>query len=244
MLGDPVLLGLAALVTLLAAGVQGVTGFGHALLAIGFLSLLYGARDAILLLTLLAPAIAIVVFLRLRKDVDWRETAWLGIPVLVASVPGIWLFQVLPTDALRRVVGVLLIVFTVWFASPLSPSRRRLARGWTLGAGVAAGFLGGLTSTGGPPLVLYLLVQDLEKRTSIAVLQAVFLLGSVGKVLLVGGADLLTVPLLARSGLLMIPLVAGVLLGQLLFDRIDAKTLRWLSLGLLGAMGIALTAGL
>ena len=56
-----------------AAFVQGVTGFGHALLAIGLLTLLFGSNDAILILSVMAPAIAIAVYVRHWRKVDWRE---------------------------------------------------------------------------------------------------------------------------------------------------------------------------
>ena len=68
--GDPLILLAAAAAVFFAAGVQGVTGFGHGLLAIGFLSVLYGSRDAILILTLLAPLISVAIFVRVC--VTWR----------------------------------------------------------------------------------------------------------------------------------------------------------------------------
>jgi uncharacterized membrane protein YfcA len=231
-------------VTFLAAGVQGVTGFGHALVAIGFLSILLGPKEAILVLTLLAPVIAITLFVKVRRDVAWRETIWLGAALLAGIGPGIALFAYLPSGSLRRVVGGLLLVFTAWYASPVSPRIRRLGRGWAVLAGGAGGFLNGLTSTGGPPLVLFLLSHDIDKRTRLAVLQALFLIGSLAKVAMASGAGLFSAPVVARSAILAAPLVAGVLLGNRLFDRLDARWIRALSLVLLGVMGVALLAGL
>ena len=48
----------------------------------------------------------------------------------------------------------------------------------TASAGLLAGFLGGLASTGGPPLVLYLYARDMDKRVRIAVIQGVFVVDS------------------------------------------------------------------
>jgi uncharacterized protein len=242
-LGDPLVLLAAAVAIFLAAAVQGVTGFGHALLAIGVLSVLYDARDAILILTLVAPLIAIAVFVRLRRHVDWGEAAWLTVPLVIGMVPGLWLFSVFDKDVLRRIVGIILVVFTIWYASPISPRPRRLGRGWAIVAGGSAGFLAGLASTGGPPLVLFLLVHDLEKRRSMAVLQAVFVMGSVIKVGMAWGADLFTGEQTVLAAALAVPLVAGVLLGQRLFDRLSARHVKRLSLVLLGVVGIALAAG-
>ncbi len=241
---DPVLLLTALAVIFLTAIVQGVTGFGMGLLAIGFLAMLFGAKEGVLLLTLIAPAISIVVFVRHWRETDWREVLWLAIPLVIGTAPGLWLFREIEAAPLRRVVGGLLVLFTVWYALPLVPTPRRLSRGWAVAAGLSAGVLGGLTSTGGPPLVAYLLVASLEKRRGLAVLQAVFVIGSLIKVGMAGAAGLFTGPLVWWSIALTVPLVAGALLGQRFFDRLHAEILKRISLVVLGVMGIALAAGL
>jgi uncharacterized membrane protein YfcA len=228
----------------LAAAVQGVTGFGFGLLSIGFLALLLGAKEGVLVLTLVGPLVSLLIFARHRSRVDWRETVWLVVPLVLGTAPGLWLFTVLDAAPLRRVVGGLLVVFAAWYALPVSPRARRLPRGWTIAAGLSGGILSGLTSTGGPPLVLYLLVLDLGKRRSLAVLQAVFLVSGLVKVGMAGAVGLFSVELGLWALALALPLAAGVLAGQRVFDRLDAVVLRRISLGVLGVMGVVLVAGL
>ena len=87
------LLALGSLAVFAAAFIQGVTGFGHALIAIGFLSALFGPKEAVLILTLVAPVIAVAYFAKVRRQVDWRETLWISLPLCLVGLPlGIWLF--------------------------------------------------------------------------------------------------------------------------------------------------------
>jgi len=242
---DPPLLAAAALVIFVAAFVQGVTGFAHALIAIGLLVRIFGVGEAVLILSLLAPVICVVVFVRVRKAVVWREVFALALPCVLVGMPlGIWAFSLLldQKETLTRMVGVLLVVSAGYFLTPLAPRPRDLP--WPVGAvaGLVGGFLGGLTSTGGPPLVLYLYAREMEKVTRMAVLQGVFLLASTAKVAMLAPTGLLSTSTWLHAAALTPPLVLGVWLGQLLFDRIPAAPLRKIALTLLLVIGAWLIA--
>jgi uncharacterized membrane protein YfcA len=228
-----------------AAFVQGVTGFGHALLAIGLLTLLFGSNDAILILAVMAPAIAIAVYVRHWRRVNWREVLVITLPLCLIGLPlGIWLFKYVDQAGLQgtltRGVGAFLIVSAGYFLSPFAPKPRHLP--WPVGAsaGALGGFIGGLASTGGPPIVLYLNARDMPKEVRMAVLQAVFVIGSVVKVAMLVAAGLLTKPILLESAILIPPMVVGSYLGQLLFDRLPGDKIRTAALILLLAIGVML----
>lgn len=232
---------LAAAVILGAAFVQGITGFGHALLAIGLLTLLFGSNDAILILSVMAPAIAVAVFVRHWRRVDWKEVLIIAGPLCLIGLPlGIWLFAYVDKEALTKGVGVFLIVSAGYFLSPFAPKPRRLP--WPVGAlaGALGGFFGGVAATGGPPLVLYLNATDLKKEVRMGVLQAVFVIGSLVKVAMLVPTGLLTRPILLHSAILIPPMVIGSYLGQLLFDRLPGEAIRTAALILLVGIGIVL----
>lgn len=240
---DPATLLGAALAIFAAAFVQGVTGFAHALLAIGFLSLLYGSSDAVLILSLLAPVIAVAYFVKVRKEVVWKEALAIALPLCLLGLPlGILAFSVLREyeSVLTMTVGALLVVFAGYFLTPWAPRPRDLHLAVGAGAGFLGGFLGGLASTGGPPVVLYLYARDMPKVRRMAVLQAVFVIGSIVKVLMLLPTGLVTERVTINSALLTVPLLAGVLLGQWLFTKIPAEPLRKISLALLVVLGVLL----
>ncbi len=232
---------LAAAVILGAAFVQGVTGFGHALLAIGLLTMLFGSGEAILILSVMAPAIAIVVFVRHWRRVDWKEVLVVAGPLCLVGLPlGIWLFAYVDKAALTRAVGIFLIVSAGYFLSPFAPKPRKLP--WPVGAtaGALGGFIGGVASTGGPPVVLYLNAQEMRKEVRMGVLQAVFVLGSVVKVAMLVPTGLMTRPILLHSAILIPPMVLGSYLGQLLFDRLPGESIRTAALVMLLGIGVVL----
>ena len=84
---------------LVSAGVQGTTGFGHGLLAIGFLAMFFGSKEAVLILTLLSPVISVVTVVaagaatviaywgvhRLTRD---RGVPWMA--AMVGRGPRLW----------------------------------------------------------------------------------------------------------------------------------------------------------
>jgi uncharacterized membrane protein YfcA len=240
-MSETTLLVLGSLVVFGAAFVQGVTGFGHALVAIGLLTLLFGAKEAVLILTLVAPVIAIAYFAKVRRKVDWREVTAISIPLCFVGLPlGVFAFKVIDPKALNRAVGVLLVLSSVYFLSPWAPRPRPLGLPVTAGAGLLTGFLAGLSSTGGPPLVLYLYAKAMDKEVRIAVIQGVFLVSSAIKVVQVGALGLFTGASLTRAAWLAPAIVAGVLSGAVLVPRIPAENLRRAALLLLFVIGCVL----
>jgi uncharacterized membrane protein YfcA len=234
---------LAVLVTLGAAFVQGVTGFGFGLLAVGFFALIFGPREGVLILSVVGPLISLEILVRVRRHLDWRETLWLVLPVTLAGVPlGLLAFGAMDPELLNRSVGALLVVSAGYFLSPWAPRPRPLHHGFAIGAGLTGGFLAGLSSTGGPPLVLYLYAREMTKEARMAVLQAVFLVASLAKIAQLIWLDWLTAPIVRDAALLALPVLAGVYVGQKLFDQIPAEPLRKAALVLLLALGVLLLA--
>ncbi len=224
-----------------AAFIQGVTGFGHALLAIGLLSFLFGSREAVLILAVMAPVIALVVYARHWRRVVWKEVWLLTIPLVAIGLPlGILLFSVIDEKVLTKGLGVFLVISAGYFLAPIAPRPRNLP--WPVGAlaGLLAGFIGGATSTGGPPLVLYLYAREMPKEVRMAVLQAVFVIGSILKVAMLVPTGFLTGPILLHSAVLVPPMVVGSYLGQLLFDRLPGERIRQAALILLVLIGVML----
>ena len=228
-----------AVVIAAACFVQGLAGFGIGLVSLAFLPFLMSPQHAIVLITLYAAVFIAVIFIPLRRDFTLHGMIELVVGTIVATPAGIWLLAELPSDLLKRLIGLvlLLIVALEWLG--LYPARLR-GRGWGFGAGLAAGLLGGAIGTPGPPVILYAAAQDWSPRTVKANIQAFLIVNQA--VILIGywWAGLLDREIWRLTWLFAIPAVAGLIAGMLLFNRLDRERFRRVVFAVLLLSGLVL----
>lgn len=218
----------SALVFVLAALAQAITGFGSALVAVPLLAVLVEPSEAVVAATTVSLALTGGAAWRERPHVERRAGGVLTLAGALGMPLGLWVMTVADERSLRAGIAVTMLVLVALVASGL-----RVGRHGMVGAGLVSGAL--LTSTGmnGPPLVMALL--DRDPRSYRATLQAVF-----------AGQDLVAVTAFAALGhmsatalALTVGGVAGLPLGwrigDRIFQRITAARLRPLVLALLVA---------
>ena len=228
-----------AVVIAAACFVQGLAGFGIGLVSLAFLPFLMSPQHAIVLITLYAAVFIAVIFIPLRRDFTLHGMIELVVGTIVATPAGIWLLAELPSDLLKRLIGLvlLLIVALEWLG--LYPQRLR-GRGWGFGAGLAAGLLGGAIGTPGPPVILYAAAQDWSPRTVKANIQAFLIVNQA--VILIGywWAGLLDREIWRLTWLFAVPAVIGLVAGMLLFNRLDRERFRRVVFAVLLLSGLVL----
>jgi uncharacterized membrane protein YfcA len=175
---------------------------------------------------------------------------------VVALVPGALLgigigalaFGVLSADAVRLIVGVISVVFSVNQAFGITQrlASRRVAErappGKIAGAfwGTASGFTSTIAHAGGPPFSIWILPQGLDRTTLVATSAIFFLVVNYVKIVPYALLDQLNTANLAVS-LLFAPLApAGIWLGVWLHRRISDRTFYRVSYLLLFATGVKL----
>ncbi len=228
-----------AVVIAAAAFVQGLAGFGIGLVSLAFLPFLMSPQHAIVLITLYAAVFIVIIFIPLRRDFTLHGMVELVAGTILATPVGVWLLAGLPSDLLKRLIGLvlLLIVALEWLG--LYPERLR-GRGWGFGAGIAAGILGGAIGTPGPPVILYAAAQDWSPRTVKANIQAFLMINQA--VILIGywWAGLLDREVWRLTWLFAAPAVAGLVAGMLLFNRLDRERFRRVVFAVLLLSGLVL----
>lgn len=161
----------AALVFVLAALAQAVSGFGSALVAVPLLTLVVGPATAVVATTMVSLLLAAGAWRRERAYVDRSLARTLTVAGLLGMPLGLVALARLDDRSLTAMVavGLFVAVALLWRNVPLPAGRSSV---WA--AGVASGAL--LTSTGmnGPPVVLSLHALALPARRFRATLQAVF----------------------------------------------------------------------
>jgi uncharacterized membrane protein YfcA len=228
-----------AVVIAAACFVQGLAGFGIGLVSLAFLPYLMSPAHAVVLITLYAAVFTVIIFIPLRGDFTLSGMIELTIGTVLATPAGVWVLAALSAEALTRLIGLvlLLIVGLEWLG--LYPQRLS-GPGWGLGAGVAAGLLGGAIGTPGPPVILYTASQDWSPRTVKANIQAFLVVNQA--VILIGywWTGLLDREVWRLAGLYAVPAVAGIAAGMVLFNRLDRARFRRVVFAVLFVSGLVL----
>src|SRR5690606_37973954 len=122
---DPiVLVGLLAALSV-AALINGMLGFGFALLAVNVLAVVLGPKEAVIVMSLVTPAMSGLQLVRHRRHApDWRRFRPLLVGALAGSVVGTQLLVILPASLIAVALGA----FTAYYvATSLRDDRPPLA---------------------------------------------------------------------------------------------------------------------
>jgi len=141
-----------------------------------------------------------------------------------------------PTENLRTALGVIVLIFAVYkiFEGRIQGLLKYHPRNWHgLLAGTITGFSSALAHTGGPPVSIYLLLQDVTPRVFIATSAIFFFLLNWIKVPYYGYAGLFNFQLLWQISWLLPLVPLGVWVGRWGASKVDKGTFDWIITGLL-----------
>ncbi len=231
-----------ALVVLLAAFTQSLTGFGSALVAMAVLPAFIDVRVAAPLVALLAGSIEVVLLVRYRQAVDLRAVWRLVAAMVPGVVLGLYFLSRVPEQITLRVLGVVIAGYSLYslFVPRLPALEGSL---WAYLTGFLSGLLGGAYNTSGPPVVIYGHCRRWLPEQFKGNLQGFFLAGDA----LVVAGHLINGNVTPAAGayyLTALPaLAAGIALGVLLDKRVNPELFRRGVLVLLFVMGARMVLG-
>lgn len=203
--------------------IQGVTGYGNAILALPVIALLLPTHVPQLLALLALPLVIAMVFAeRLHLDIMAAKHILWG--RLVGTVGGLGLLAIFTPRAL-----MFFFAFSTMAASVSFIWAYRLVKQNTftrIGAGFLSGVMGTTAGIGGPPLAV--LYARREGPASRATLGAVYLLGSIFSLIGLVAVGRVHQADLVLFGLLCPPLLAGFALSRHLVRNKHVENLRTL----------------
>jgi uncharacterized membrane protein YfcA len=191
---------------MVGATVQGSVGFGLGLIAAPIV-VLVDTRMVPGPMLFVAVPLTVMVACRERGALDWQGIRWAVVGRLPGTLLGVYAVAQLPERALviifcLAILAAVVLSLVGWHLRP--------EPGTLLGAGVASGFMGTVTSIGGPPMAL--VYQRNPGESLRATLALYFMIGSAFSLLMLvvaGEFDATDLGL----GLLLLP---GVALGFLI----------------------------
>ncbi|MBK9610960.1 sulfite exporter TauE/SafE family protein [Candidatus Amarobacter glycogenicus] len=207
-----------------AAVIQSLSGFGFALFIVPFLAILIGPRDTVLLSNLLSTVASGMQSRTLRHSADRRTAVTLMAGSFAGMPIGLAVLLLLDPTALKLVIAIMVIVFTLLLMRGLELHRAGVLGDLT--AGLTSGILNTSTSMSGPPVVMYLQgrgLPPLQFRATIATFFAVTSAVAVLLLLASGTAE----PYVFVAFALSVPAVfIGQRIGNGLFEKVNAAIFR------------------
>ncbi len=156
------------LVCLFASIIQGLLGFGFAILFMAIIPFFVPLKTAVALGLILGLATTIRLFYSLRKYVKIKLIYVPALSFFIFSNLGVYLLMNFKEGALAITFGFILILFAVikMFKKEeiiIKPSKKN-----AIIAGSIGGLLGGMFNIGGPPLAIYYLsaLEDVKEYNS------------------------------------------------------------------------------
>jgi uncharacterized membrane protein YfcA len=203
------LTGAVVAILILGSFVQGLTGFGLALVSVPLLSLLLDVKTAVPLAGLFGWLVTFPLVYAMRAHIRWRT----GLILFAASLPGTWLgaelLQRLPGGAIRAAMGVVLIVSSLHALRSREPVLKSDRLPLALGAGFCSGALGAAVGEPGPPVIAYTSLVPWSSDEAKSTLAFFFMLQMMGALASFWQKGLLTAEVFG----LFLPALPGFVLG-------------------------------
>ncbi|MDH3287663.1 MAG: sulfite exporter TauE/SafE family protein [Betaproteobacteria bacterium] len=215
-----VIIVVAPLTVLGAYVIFGISGFGSTLIAIPLLAHVFPLKFAVPVVVLLDATASYSQGFRLREGVNKRDVLPM-LPFLVAGMLiGVSILVSVPGEFLLPTLGAFITAYGIYYAVKRESAFR-------FGRWMAApfGLLGGTTSSvfgvGGPFYVMYLVGRGSTPEQIRATMPVVFMVTTVGRILLFSLAGLMTKDVLVTAALLLPVMAIGLWCGNRLHLNIS-----------------------
>ena len=151
-------------------------GFGDALFAMPFLSVLLGIKTATPLMTLNGCTLATILFIRHYKEIDWKSAKKLVIASVFGIPIGIYFLKNGNEQLTKIILGCIIIGVSFYnLFLKKENSSTKLHPNLVYVFGFIAGILGGAFNTGGPPIVIFGTLNGWSQMQFVSTLQGYFL---------------------------------------------------------------------
>lgn len=207
--------------------IQRVSGFGFGIFNMTiFPHLLPSYGESTALSGMLAGSMSIVVSIRMRKYIAWKEVLPILAIFTVVSFFAVGVVANFDDKFLKHILGAILIAISVYFFFISEKIKLKPTIFVQVVLGIVSGLMGGLFAMQGPPAVLYFLASCETKEKYIAHSQAYFALGNLIMTFFRASHGFLTPTVGMAYGYGILGVMVGVFIGGKVFNRIPHKVLK------------------
>jgi uncharacterized protein len=225
------------LVIFVAAMTQGATSFGFSLIGVPLLGILFPLQVAVPVLMIFSLILNSLVLYHIRAHVQLKKIIILVIFGILGTPFGVYLLKVLAEDTLKLVVGIIIVIVAGVNISGYHFTVKNEKISF-IPIGLASGLLNGSVSLGGPPIVLFLNNQKVEKQAFRGNLTLYFWVINLFSIPAYFFSGLITQEVI-RSAVYLFPgLILGTLIGIRIGNQVEEQLFKKISMSLIMGMGI------
>ena len=209
----------------IASIIRGFNGFGFSATCISGFSFILPAIEIVPIILILEVIISIFMVPYIWNKIDWNFVLKLLIGITIGSPFGLYLLTYLSPKTTHLYVCLLIIFFSILLMRGYSNQNINNNYGKFF-IGIISGTLNGLTTLGGMPVALFLLVTSIQPAVIRGSLAALFFLTDIYAFVLSFLAGIVDITTIYRTFPLVIILPIGVYIGDKFFVKSKEETYR------------------
>jgi len=209
----------------IASIIRGFNGFGFSAICISGFSFILPAIEIVPIILILEVIISIFMIPYIWNKIDWNFVLKLLTGIVIGSPIGLYLLRYLSPDTTHLSVCLLVVFFSFLLMKGYENKKINNNYGKFI-TGIISGILNGLTTLGGMPVALFLLVTSIQPAIIRGSLAALFFLTDIYAFVLSFLSGIVDITTIYRTLPLIIILPIGVYIGDKFFVKSKEETYR------------------
>jgi len=209
----------------IASIIRGFNGFGFSATCISGFSFILPAIEIVPIILALEVIISIFMVPYIWYKIDWKFVFKILLGIIIGSPVGLYLLKHLNPETTHLSVCLMVIFFSILLMKGYSNQKINNNYG-KIFTGMVSGTLNGLTTLGGMPVALFLLITNIQPAVIRGSLAALFFLTDIYAFFLSFFAGIVDITTIYRIIPLIIILPTGVFIGNRFFIKSKEETYR------------------
>jgi uncharacterized protein len=212
-------------IVFIASIIRGFNGFGFSAVCVSGFSFILPAIEIVPIILALEVVISIFMIPYIWNKIDWRFVFKILLGIIIGSPVGLYLLKYLNPQTTHLSVCLLIIFFSTLLMKGFSNQKINNNHGRFF-TGIISGILNGLTTLGGMPVALFLLITSIQPAVIRGSLAALFFLTDIYAFVLSFFSEIVDMTTVYRVIPLIIILPLGVFIGNIFFVKSKEETYR------------------
>ena len=212
-------------IVFVASIIRGFNGFGFSATCISGFSFILPAIQIVPIILILEVFISIFMIPYIWNKIDWNFVFKLLIGIAIGSPIGLYLLKYLSPETTHLYVCLIIIFFSIlimrgYINKKINNNQSKIF------TGIISGTLNGLTTLGGMPVALFLLITSIQPAVIRGSLAALFFLTDIYAFILSYFGGIVDMTTIYRTLPLILVLPAGAFIGNKFFIKSKEKLYR------------------